>query len=55
MRRRVQLADEAHVDLARRVLVRAEETCLITRSLSATIALDIQIEAPDTVRILVSA
>ena len=25
----LQLADEAHVDLARRILVRAEETCLI--------------------------
>jgi len=55
VRPHLQLADDAHVELARRILVRAEETCLITRSLNATIALDIQIEAPDSVRILVSA
>jgi peroxiredoxin-like protein len=55
VRPRLQLADEAHVELARRILVRSEETCLITRSLNANIALDIQIEAPDRVPMVVSA
>jgi organic hydroperoxide reductase OsmC/OhrA len=52
VRPRLQLADGAHLDLARRILVRAEETCLITRSLNAVIDLDLQIEAPDEALVL---
>jgi len=41
---RVQIPEGANEDQARRIATKAEETCLITRSLKATVHLDIHIE-----------
>ena len=41
---RVQIPDGASEDQARRIATKAEETCLITRSLKATVHLDVQVE-----------
>jgi len=44
VRARLQVPPEANVDQARRILQRAEETCLITRSLSAETTLDAEVD-----------
>jgi organic hydroperoxide reductase OsmC/OhrA len=44
LRARLQLPAEVHEDQARRILTRAEETCLITRSLACPVHLEIALE-----------
>jgi len=46
LRPRLERADASQLEIARRILMRAEESCLITRSLNAVINLDLRIEAP---------
>jgi organic hydroperoxide reductase OsmC/OhrA len=41
---RLQIPEGASEDQARRIATKAEETCLITRSLKATVHLDVQVE-----------
>jgi len=49
IRPHLYLPDDIHIEQARRILVRAEETCLITRSLNAAINLHSRIEAPEVI------
>lgn len=59
IRARLTLAADASEERGRRILVRAEETCLITRSLNGETHLDIQIvregAEPDNVRAIHTA
>ena len=43
LRARIVLPEGSHDDQARRIAIRAEETCLVTRSLTGTTHLDVEI------------
>jgi len=47
---RVQIPEWANADQARRIALKAEDTCLITRSLKATVHVDVEVEVVATAR-----
>jgi peroxiredoxin-like protein len=47
LRVQLELPEQANIELARRVATRAEETCLVTRSLSATTSLSVSLVQPE--------